>query len=59
MNGLEAANKIVNLYKIPTIFLTVFYKSCLNKSLQLPEDAIVLSEPIKQDHLEYCISRAH
>lgn len=55
MSGVEAANKIVNLYKIPIIFLTVFYKSCINKSLQLPEDAIVLSKPIKQEHLKYCI----
>jgi CheY-like chemotaxis protein len=58
MSGVETANKIKNLYKIPIIFLTVFYKNCLNKSLQLPEDAIVLSKPIKQEHLKYCISRA-
>ena len=57
ISGVEAANKIVNLYKIPIIFLTVFIKNCLNKSLQLPEDAIVLSKPIKQEHLKYCISR--
>lgn len=49
-SGLEAANKIVNPYKIPIIFLTVFIKNCLNKSLQLPEDAIVLSKPINQEH---------
>jgi len=58
MSGAETANKIVTLYKIPVIFLTVFYKNCLNKSLQLPEDAIVLSKPIKQEHLKYCIKRA-
>ncbi len=58
MSGVEAANKILSLYKIPILFITVFIKNCLNKSLQLPEDAIVLSKPIKRDHLEYCISRA-
>lgn len=58
MSSMEAANTIVNLYNIPVIFLTVFYKNCLNKSLQLPEDAIILSKPIKQEHLKYCIKRA-
>lgn len=58
MSGVEAANHIEKLYNIPIIFLTVFIKNCLNKSLQLSEDAIVLSKPIKQGHLEYCISRA-
>jgi CheY-like chemotaxis protein len=58
MNGVEAANKIKSLYKIPVIFLTIFIKNCLIKSFQLPEDAIVLSKPIKQEHLEYGISRA-
>lgn len=58
MKGVESANKIVNLYEVPIIFLTDFYKNCLNKSLQLTEDAIVLSKPIKQEHLEYCIKRA-
>ena len=58
MGGVEAANKIVDLYKIPVIFLTIFIKNCLIKSFQLPEDAIVLSKPIKQEHLEYCILRA-
>jgi len=58
MSGVEAASKIVNLYKIPIIFLTDFYKSCLKKSLQLPEDSIILSKPINQDHLQYSISRA-
>ncbi|MGZ7136239.1 MAG: response regulator, partial [Methanobacterium sp.] len=55
--GVEAANRISKLYKIPIIFLTVFIKNCLIKSLQLPEDAIVLSKPIKKENLEYCISR--
>ncbi len=58
MSGVEAAQQIENLYNIPLIFLTVFIKNCLNKSLQLPEDAIVLSLPLKKEHLEYCISRA-
>ncbi len=58
INSIEAANKIRDLYKIPIIFLTVFYKNCLNKSLQLPEDAIILSKPIKEEHLKYCISSA-
>lgn len=58
MGGVEAVNKIMTLYKIPVIFLTVFIKNCLNKSLQLSEDAIVLSKPLKQEHLEYCIKRA-
>jgi two-component system, response regulator PdtaR len=57
MSGVEAAHKIEYLYKIPIIFLTVFIKNCLNKSLQLPDDAVVLSKPIKRDHLEYCILR--
>ena len=58
MKSVEAAKRIADLYKIPVIFLTVFIKNCLNKSLQLPEDAVVLSKPINQEHLEYCISRA-
>ncbi|MGZ7044586.1 MAG: response regulator [Methanobacterium sp.] len=58
MSGVEAANKIAKLHKIPIIFLTVFIKNCLIKSLQLPENAIVLSKPIKKENLEYCISRA-
>ncbi len=59
VSGVEAANKIVSLYQIPIIFLAVFIKNCLNKSLQLPEDAIVISKPIKLEHLKYAISRAH
>lgn len=58
MSGVEAANKIKELYKIPVIFLTVFIKNCLIKSFQLSEDAVVLSKPVKQGHLKYCISRA-
>lgn len=58
MSGVEAANEIENRYNVPIIFLTVFIKNCLNKSLQLSEDAIVLSKPIKQDNLKYAISRA-
>ena len=58
MSGVEAADKINNLYKIPVIFLTIFIKNCLIKSFSLPEDAIVLSKPVKQEHLEYGISRA-
>jgi CheY-like chemotaxis protein len=57
MSGLEAAKEIKNHYNIPIIFLTVFIKNCLVKSLQLPEDAVVLSKPISQEKLEYCISR--
>ncbi len=57
MGGVEAAEKIRNLDNIPIIFLTVFIKNCLNKSLGVPEDAIVLSKPVKKEHLEYAISR--
>ena len=57
MSGLEAAKEMGTI-KIPIIFLTDFYKNCLNKSLQLQEDTIILSKPINQDHLEYCIKRA-
>lgn len=58
MSGIETADKINDLYEIPVIFLTIFIKNCLIKSFGLPEDAVVLSKPIKQEHLEYCISRA-
>ena len=57
MSGVEAAKLINNLYKIPIIFIIVFTKNCLTKSLQLPEDAVTISEPIRKEHLEYCISR--
>jgi two-component system, response regulator PdtaR len=48
----------MNLYKIPIIFITVFTKNCLTKSLQLPEDAITISQPIQKEHLKYCFTRA-
>jgi len=57
MGGVEAAQEIESLYKIPCIFFTVFIKNCLNKSLRMSEDAIVLSLPLKPDHLEYAIKR--
>lgn len=57
MSGVEAAKSMGELYGVPVIFLTVFIKNCLNKSLQLPENAVVLSKPIKQDHLKYSIER--
>ncbi len=57
MSGVEAVKEIKNRYNIPIIFLTVFIKNCLVKSLQLPEDAVVLSKPLNQEKLEYCISR--
>jgi CheY-like chemotaxis protein len=58
MGGVDAADKIKNLQNIPIIFLTVFIKNCLNKSLGVSGDAIVLSKPVKQEHMEYGISRA-
>ena len=51
------ADIIADLYSIPIIFLTVFIKNCLNKSLQLKEDAVVLSKPITEEHLRNCIER--
>ncbi|WP_424713731.1 response regulator [Methanobacterium sp.] len=57
MSGVEAARVISSYYKIPIIFITAFTKNCLTKSLQLPEDAVTISEPIRKEHLEYCISR--
>ena len=57
VSGVEAVKEIKNRYNIPIIFLTVFIKNCLVKSLQLPEDAVVLSKPLNQEKLEYCISR--
>jgi two-component SAPR family response regulator len=58
MSRVEAVKEILKFKKIPIIFISVFTKNCLIKSLQLPDDAIVISEPIKKEHLEYCISRA-
>lgn len=52
------AERIDDLYNIPLIFVTVFIKNCLNKSLQLKEDAVVLSKPITEEHLRNCIKRA-
>jgi chemotaxis response regulator CheB len=57
MSGVEAAEKIISHHPIPIIFIAVFTKNCLIKSLQLPEDAVVISQPIKKEHLEYGISR--
>jgi len=58
MSGVEAAEKITMHHEIPIIFISVFTKNCLIKSLQLPDDAIVISEPVKKEHLKYSISRA-
>ncbi|AUB60277.1 Phyllosphere-induced regulator PhyR [anaerobic digester metagenome] len=58
LSGVETAKQILSSFNIPVIFLTVFIKNCLSKSLQLPDDAIVVSKPIKRDHLEYAIVRA-
>lgn len=57
ISGVELAEKIKNLYNSPVIYLAVFTKNCLIKSLQLPEDAVILSKPIKEEHLKYSISR--
>ena len=57
MSGIEAAKTIVRLHNIPIIFISIFMKNCLVKSLQLPEDAVIISKPITKEHLEYCISR--
>ncbi len=58
ITGVDAGKKIRNNYNIPVIFITIFTKNCLTKSLQLPEDAVTISKPVKQEHLEYCISMA-
>ncbi len=58
MGGVKTAREIINLYKIPIIFITVFTKNCLTKSLQLPEDAITISQPIQKENLKYCFTRA-
>ena len=58
MTGVEAAEEITSHCEIPIIFISVFTKNCLIKSLQLPDDAIVISEPVKKEHLKYSISRA-
>lgn len=56
LKGVDAGRKIMEDLDVPVIFITVFTKNCLTMSLQLPEDAITLSKPIKQDHLKYAIS---
>jgi two-component SAPR family response regulator len=56
MKGVDVGKKISDDLNIPVIFITVFTKNCLTMSLQLPEDAVTLSKPIKQDHLKYAIS---
>jgi two-component SAPR family response regulator len=58
MSGVKAAEEITRHTEIPIIFISVFTKNCLIKSLQLPDDAIVVSEPVKKEHLKYGISRA-
>ncbi|CDG65499.1 hypothetical protein MBMB1_1401 [Methanobacterium sp. MB1] len=58
ISGVETAKMITRSYNIPIIFLTVFIKNCLNKSLQLPDDAVVISKPLKREHLEYAILKA-
>jgi len=57
-SGVELAEEIKSLHDIPIIFLTVFIKNCLNKSLQVPEDALVIGLPIHQEHLQYAIELA-
>lgn len=54
--GVDAGKKITDDFNIPVIFVTVFTKNCLTKSLQLPEDAVTVSKPVKQDHLKFAIS---
>jgi two-component SAPR family response regulator len=56
MKGVDAGKEIIEKLKVPVIFITVFTKNCLTKSLQLPEDAVTVSKPIKQDHLKFAIS---
>ena len=56
MKGVDAGRKIIEDLAVPVIFITVFTKNCLTMSLQLPEDALTLSKPIKEDHLKYAIS---
>lgn len=57
MGGVQAANRITDVYKIPVVFMTVFIKSCINKSLQIPEEAVILSKPLNLDKVEYCLLR--
>jgi len=56
MKGVDAGKEITEDLKVPVIFITVFTKNCLTKSLQLPEDAVTVSKPIEKDHLKFAIS---
>ena|GEM_PF-6806443 len=56
MKGVDAGKKITEDMNVPVIYITVFTKNCLTKSLQLPDDAVTVSKPIKQDHLKFAIS---
>lgn len=56
MKGVDAGKTITEDLNVPVIFITVFTKNCLTKSLQLPEDAVTISQPVKQDHLKFAIS---
>lgn len=55
MKGVDAGKTITEELNIPVIFITVFTKNCLTKSLQLPEDAVTVSKPVKHDHLNHAI----
>lgn len=57
MKGVDAGKKITEDLNVPLIFITVFTKNCLTMSLQLPENAVTVSKPLKQDHMKYAISR--
>lgn len=56
IKGVDAGKEIKGNFNVPVIFITVFTKNCLTKSLQLPEDAVTVSKPVKQDHLKFAIS---
>ena len=56
IKGVDVGKTITEDLNVPVIFITVFTKNCLTKSLQLPEDAVTVSKPIKQDHLKFAIS---
>lgn len=57
-SGADIANKIIKLKDIPVIYLAVFIKSCIVKSLQIPEDAVVLSKPLTAEKVKNCIKMA-
>lgn len=44
------------VFNIPVIYLAVFIKSCINKSLQIPDGAVVLSRPLNLEKVKYSIS---